>query len=455
MKAAHRHPGRRGRRGHAVARHLPFDRRQAPAPPCRAGRPASPVSPSSIPTTSVRLLKQLIQAEGLDDKRWPARAVRADDRRLEEQGPRPHADIRGRCRGFANGKGRAALQRLPGPAEDAERLRLRRSALPPDPHLPRQSGRAQGIPPALPLHPRRRVPGHQHGAISLAQAARPAPRCGQGDRRAVNICCVGDDDQSIYGWRGAEVDNILRFEKDFPGATVIRLERNYRSTAHILGAASHLIAHNEGRLGKTLFTDAATRTTARSSCTPPGIREEEARAVGEEIERSPAQGRTSSTTWRSWCAPPSRCANSRTASSRSASTTASSAARASTSGMEIRDALAFFRVVAQPADDLAFERIVNVPKRGLGESTIRQIHDTARARAFRCWRPPPTRRKRRAEAEAARRAARSRRQFRALAQCCSKPCRTPSSPRPFSRRAATPTCGRTTARPRRRAGWKT
>ena len=134
----------------------------------------------------------------------------------------------------------------------------------------------------------------------------------------VNICCVGDDDQSIYGWRGAEVDNILRFEKDFPGATVIRLERNYRSTAHILGAASHLIAHNEGRLGKTLFTDRADPEDAKVNVHAAWDSEEEARAVGEEIEQRAAQAATSSTTWRSWCAPPSRCANSRTASSRSA-----------------------------------------------------------------------------------------------------------------------------------------
>ena len=98
-----------------------------------------------------------------------------------------------------------------------------------------------------------------------------------------NICCVGDDDQSIYGWRGAEVDNILRFDHDFPGAKVIRLERNYRCTAHILAAASHLIAHNEGRLGKTLRTeDVPGEKVQVTSCWDS---EEEARAIGEEIEQ--------------------------------------------------------------------------------------------------------------------------------------------------------------------------
>src|SRR5205085_3540010 len=104
---------------------------------------------------------------------------------------------------------------------------------------------------------------------------------GQGSK---NLCCVGDDDQSIYGWRGAEVDNILRFDKDFPGATIIRLERNYRSTAHILGAASHLIAHNEGRFGKTLFTDRNDPEDGKVHVHASWDSEEEARAIGDAIE---------------------------------------------------------------------------------------------------------------------------------------------------------------------------
>ena len=120
------------------------------------------------------------------------------------------------------------------------------------------------------------APAPRTDAESAAQAVQAPPRT------LKNICCVGDDDQSIRGWRGAEVDNILRFEKDFPGAKIIRLERNYRSTAHILAAASHLIAHNEGRLGKTLRTeDEPGEKVQVTSCWDS---EEEARAIGEEIE---------------------------------------------------------------------------------------------------------------------------------------------------------------------------
>src|SRR5690554_2909836 len=194
-----------------------------------------------------------------------------------------------------------------------------------------------------------------------------------------NICCVGDDDQSIYGWREAEVDNILRFEKDFPGAKVIRLERNYRSTAHILGAAAHLIAHNEGRLGKTLFTDRADPDDPKVKVHAAWDSEEEARAVGEEIEALQAKG---------------HALNDMAILVRASFQMREFEDRFVTLGLnyrviggprfyerqEIRDALAYFRVVAQGADDLAFERIVNVPKRGLGEAAVRQIHDVARLR---------------------------------------------------------------------------
>ena len=130
-----------------------------------------------------------------------------------------------------------------------------------------------------------------HGFRAHATSSRPGDDAGESPHAAAatpklhqkNICCVGDDDQSIYGWRGAEVDNILRFDHDFPGAKVIRLERNYRCTGHILAAASHLIAHNEGRLGKTLRTeDVPGEKVQVTSCWDS---EEEARAIGEEIEQ--------------------------------------------------------------------------------------------------------------------------------------------------------------------------
>ena len=196
-----------------------------------------------------------------------------------------------------------------------------------------------------------------------------------------NICCVGDDDQSIYGWRGAEVDNILRFEHDFPGAKVIRLERNYRSTGHILAAASHLIAHNEGRLGKTLRTE--DEDGEKVQVTGAWDSEEEARAIGEEIEQLQRAARE-----RGEDHPLDEIA----ILVRASFQMREFEDRFIQLGLpyrviggprfyeraEIRDALAYLRVIAQPADDLAFERIVNTPKRGLGDATVQMLHDYAR-----------------------------------------------------------------------------
>ncbi len=195
-----------------------------------------------------------------------------------------------------------------------------------------------------------------------------------------NICCVGDDDQSIYGWRGAEVGNILRFEKDFPGAYVVRLEQNYRSTPHILAAASNVIRGNEGRLGKELWTAEEEGEKVRLIGHWDG--EEEARWIGEEIDAM--QGGT-------------RGARPMNLDEIAILVRASHQMRAFedrflTIGlpykviggprfyerMEIRDAMAYFRLVVSPEDDLAFERIVNTPKRGLGDKAQQTIQMTAR-----------------------------------------------------------------------------
>jgi DNA helicase-2/ATP-dependent DNA helicase PcrA len=195
-----------------------------------------------------------------------------------------------------------------------------------------------------------------------------------------NICCVGDDDQSIYGWRGAEVGNILRFEKDFPGAHVVRLEQNYRSTGHILAAASGVISANKGRLGKTLWTEGEDGEKVRLIGHWDG--EEEARWVGEEIE---AMGNGTR-----GMAPisPDRIA----ILVRASHQMRAFEDRFLTIGMpyrviggprfyermEIRDAMAYFRVVVSPDDDLAFERIMNTPKRGLGDKAQATIQRLAR-----------------------------------------------------------------------------
>ena len=195
-----------------------------------------------------------------------------------------------------------------------------------------------------------------------------------------NICCVGDDDQSIYGWRGAEVENILRFEKDFPGATVIRLERNYRSTPHILAAASGVIAANESRLGKTLWTDVAQGEKVRLIGHWDG--EEEARWIGEEIEAFTRGTRGQEPVEADGIAILVRATHQMRAFED----------RFLTIGLpyrviggprfyerqEIRDAMAYFRVAVSPEDGLAFERIVNVPKRGLGDKAVQEINRLAR-----------------------------------------------------------------------------
>ncbi len=189
-----------------------------------------------------------------------------------------------------------------------------------------------------------------------------------------NLCCVGDDDQSIYGWRGAEVDNILRFERDFPGAKVVRLERNYRSTAHILAAASGLITANKGRLGKTLWTEAEGGQKVAVRGVWDG--EAESRMVADDIERWKRSGRGHRE-----CAILVR---------------ASFQMRAFEERFvmlqipyqviggprfferaEIRDAHAYLRLVQSPDDDLAFERIVNTPKRGIGDSSVQKLHAVA------------------------------------------------------------------------------
>jgi DNA helicase II / ATP-dependent DNA helicase PcrA len=315
----------------------------------------------------LRLMKQVIELEGIDEKRWPARQLAGHIDGWKNRGLGPDQVPAGEAGAFANGKGgrlyRAYQERLKTlNAVDfgdllLECLRLWREH--PD-ILEQYQNRFRYM----------LVDEYQDTNVAqylwlrlLAQARK-------------NLCCVGDDDQSIYGWRGAEVDNILRFEHDFPGATVIRLERNYRSTGHILSAASGLIAKNQGRLGKTLRTE--DEPGEKVTITGAWDSEEEARLIGEEIEALHAKKHSLSEV---------------AILVRISAQMREIEDRLVTLGVpyrviggprfyeraEIRDALAYLRVVNQPADDLAFERIVNTPKRGLGDATIQVLHNHARA----------------------------------------------------------------------------
>jgi DNA helicase II / ATP-dependent DNA helicase PcrA len=325
----------------------------------------------------IRLLKQLLEAENIDEKRWPARILAMLIDGWKNRGLTPEQVPPGEAAVFANGKGlklyKAFQERLKilNAADFGDLLleciRLFRE----QPDVLRQyQARFKFI----------LVDEYQDTNVAQYLWLRLLAQRTEGE--AKNICCVGDDDQSIYGWRGAEVDNILRFDHDFPGAKVIRLERNYRSTGHILAAASHIIAHNEGRLGKTLRTD--DELGEKVTVTGSWDSEEEARTIGEEIEQLQRGGQSGVP----------HALNEMAILVRASFQMREFEDRFVTLGLpyrviggprfyeraEIRDALAYLRVVNSPADDLAFERIVNVPKRGLGDATVQVLHDHARKR---------------------------------------------------------------------------
>src|ERR1700736_3420901 len=344
----------------------------------------------------IRLLKQLLKAENIDEKRWPGRVLAGLIDSWKNRGLLPEQVPGGEAASFAGGKGKklycAYQDRLKvlNSADFGDLLLQTIRLFREQPEVVRQyqnrfryllvdEYQDTNVAQYLWL----RLLGQSTSrAAGKAQTESTAPAVQTAPRVLKNICCVGDDDQSIYGWRGAEIDNILRFEHDFPGAKTIRLERNYRSTGHILAAASHLIAHNQGRLGKTLRTeDAPGHKVQVISCWDS---EEEARAVGEDIEqlqRDDGTGKPHSLDEMAILV-------------RASFQMREFEDRFVTLGLpyrviggprfyerqEIRDALAYLRVIHSPSDDLAFERIVNTPKRGLGDATIQLLHDHARKR---------------------------------------------------------------------------
>jgi len=314
----------------------------------------------------LRLLKQLIQENDLDEKRWPARQLAGLIDRWKNRGLNPGDLDAVENEAYANGRG-AQFYKL-----YQDRLKTLNACDFGD----------------LLLHILNIFRDHRDVLEQYQQRFKYILVDEYQDTNQVqylwlrllaqarkNICVVGDDDQSIYSWRGAEVANILKFEKDFPGAAVIKLEQNYRSTPQILAAASGLIDANSERLGKTLWTELPAGDKVRVI----GVWDapEEARRVGEEIERLEAEG-----------APLDEVA----ILVRAQYQTREFEDRFIQIGLnyrivggfrfyeraEIRDALAYLRTIAQPADDLAFERIYNQPKRGLGAKTLEAMRRHAR-----------------------------------------------------------------------------
>jgi DNA helicase-2/ATP-dependent DNA helicase PcrA len=317
----------------------------------------------------IRLLKQVITAAGMDEKRFPAKQFAGVIDKWKNRGLTPADLDAGDAEAFGDGKGKQLY------AAYQERLRTLNACDFGDLllHMLTILKKDREV---LADYQRR----FKYIMVDEYQDTNSAQylwlRLLAQERK--NICCVGDDDQSIYSWRGAEVANILRFERDFPGAVTIRLEQNYRSTPHILGAASGLIACNGDRLGKTLWTDCDAGDKVQVTGVWDGP--EEARRVGETIEDAQRRGEQ---------------INEMAILVRAQFQTRELEERFIATGIpykivggfrfyeraEIRDSLAYLRLVHQPQDDLAFERIVNLPKRGLGDTAMAKLHRLARAQA--------------------------------------------------------------------------
>jgi DNA helicase II / ATP-dependent DNA helicase PcrA len=316
----------------------------------------------------LRLLRQVMEADGIDQKRWAPQAMLALVQRWKDRGLTPDRVTPAEDTDFANGRARAiyaayqARLAALNAADFGDLLLHVTEILRTRPDVLAQYHRAF-----------RYILVDEYQDTNLVQYLW-LRLLAQGHH---NICCVGDDDQSIYSWRGAEVENILRFEKDFSEARIVRLERNYRSTAPILAAASGLIAHNEGRLGKTLRSGRDDASGEAVSVVALWDSDEEARMVGERIETLRRDGH-----------PLAEMA----ILVRAGFQTRAFEERLITLGLpyrvvgglrfyerqEIRDAMAYARVMVQPADDLAFERIVNVPRRGVGEAALRAMYARSR-----------------------------------------------------------------------------
>jgi len=313
-----------------------------------------------------RLIKQILEAENVDLKRWPPKLLAGLIDQWKNRGWRPDQLPVAENAHYANGRGQEMYRRY------QERMRILNACDFGD-LLLHNLTIFTGHPDVLAeYHNRFRyllVDEYQDTNVAQYLWLRLLAQKSQ------NLCCVGDDDQSIYGWRGAEVDNILRFERDFPGAKVVRLERNYRSTSHILAAASGLIATNKSRLGKTLWTDSQDGQKVIVRGIWDG--EAESRLIADEVEKAKRGGRR----YRDIAILVRASFQMRAFEERFIMLQIPYVVIGGPrffERAEIRDAIAYLRLIQSEDDDLAFERIVNVPKRGIGDTTVQKLLQVAR-----------------------------------------------------------------------------